>query len=48
MQTHANAGPFDTTNGLPVHVFVVHAVVVLLPLCGLSVIVIAIIPRLGD
>lgn len=44
MQTVANAGPFDTTNGLPVHVLVVHVVVVLLPLCGLGAIVIAIIP----
>ncbi|HEX8970635.1 DUF2231 domain-containing protein [Oryzihumus sp.] len=36
---------FDTVFGLPVHVLVVHAVVVLLPLMALVTMVIAFVPR---
>lgn len=37
---------FDTFDGLPVHALVVHAVVVLVPLAGLGVIALALLPRL--
>ena len=36
---------FDTIFGLPVHAFVVHAVVVLLPLSALGVVLMAAVPR---
>ncbi len=36
---------FDTVNGLPTHVLVVHVVVVLLPLSALGAIAISIVPR---
>jgi hypothetical protein len=36
---------FDTFRGLPVHILVVHAVVVLVPLGALGVVAIAIVPR---
>lgn len=36
---------FDTVLGLPVHAFVVHAVVVLVPLSALGVAAIALVPR---
>lgn len=35
----------DTFRGLPVHALVVHAVVVLVPLCALGLVVIAVVPR---
>lgn len=38
------SGPFDTAGGLPVHVLVVHAVVVLVPLTALGGIAIAVVP----
>ena len=38
---------FDTVFGLPVHVLVVHAVVVLLPLMSVATLVWAFTPRLG-
>ena len=38
---------FDTVFGLPVHVLVVHAVVVLLPLMSVATLAWAFIPRLG-
>ncbi len=37
--------PFDTINGLPTHVLVVHVVVVLLPLAALGALAIAAVPR---
>lgn len=37
---------FDTFQGLPVHVLVVHAVVVLVPLSALATGVVALVPRL--
>lgn len=36
---------FDTINGLPVHVLVVHFVVVLIPLTSLGAILVACVPR---
>ncbi len=36
---------FDQINGLPVHVLVVHAAVVFVPLLGLAAIVYAVVPR---
>lgn len=36
---------FDTINGLPVHVLIVHVVVVLLPLSAIGAIIVACIPR---
>jgi hypothetical protein len=39
-------GPFDLITGLPVHVFITHAVVVVLPLAVLSLILVIAIPRL--
>ena len=42
----ASTGPFDLITGLPVHVFITHAVVVLLPLAVLSLILVIALPRL--
>lgn len=39
-------GPFDLVTGLPVHVFITHAVVVLVPLAVLSLILVIAFPRL--
>jgi len=36
---------FDTVNGLPTHILVIHVVVVLLPLSALGALVIAAVPR---
>ncbi len=36
---------FDTVSGLPVHVLVVHAVVVLLPLMAIVTVAVAVVPR---
>jgi len=36
---------FDTVFGLPVHVLVAHAVVVLVPLAAVGIVVIAVVPR---
>ena len=42
----ASTGPFDLITGLPVHVLVTHAVVVLLPLAVLTLILVITIPKL--
>jgi cytochrome b involved in lipid metabolism len=42
----ASTGPFDLITGLPVHVFITHAVVVLLPLAVLTLILVITIPKL--
>lgn len=39
---------FDTVQGLPLHILVVHAVVVLLPLSAAGVVAIALVPRWRD
>jgi len=44
--TTASTGPFDLITGLPVHVLVTHAVVVLLPLAVLTLILVITIPKL--
>ena len=41
-----STGPFDLITGLPVHVLITHAVVVLLPLAVVSLILVVTIPRL--
>ena len=41
-----STGPFDLLTGLPVHVFITHAVVVLVPLAVLSLILVISFPRL--
>jgi len=41
-----STGPFDLLTGLPVHVFITHVVVVLVPLAVLSLILVIAIPRL--
>ena len=41
-----STGPFDLITGLPVHVFITHAVVVLLPLAVLALILVIAVPRL--
>jgi cytochrome b involved in lipid metabolism len=41
-----SSGPFDLITGLPVHVFITHAVVVLLPLAVLLLILVVTVPRL--
>ena len=38
-------GPFDLINGVPVHPLVVHAAVVLVPLAGLGVLLMVVVPR---
>lgn len=45
MSALPTAGPFDTVAGLPVHVLVVHAVVVLVPLTALGAVAISLVPR---
>jgi len=45
-QAPASTGPFDLITGLPVHVFITHAVVIVLPLAVLSLILVVAIPRL--
>lgn len=42
----ASSGPFDLITGLPVHVLITHAVVIVLPLAVLSLILVIAIPRL--
>ena len=42
----ASTGPFDLITGLPVHVLITHAVVVLLPLAVLTLILVITIPKL--
>ena len=42
----ASTGPFDLITGLPVHVLITHAVVVLLPLAVLTLILVVTIPKL--
>jgi uncharacterized membrane protein len=42
----ASTGPFDLITGLPVHVLVTHAVVVLVPLAVLTLILVIAIPKL--
>lgn len=42
----SSSGPFDLITGLPVHVFITHAVVIVLPLAVLSLILVIAIPRL--
>ncbi len=44
--TTASTGPFDLIMGLPVHLLVTHAVVVLLPLAVLTLILVITIPQL--
>ncbi len=44
--TTTSSGPFDLITGLPVHVLVTHAVVVLLPLAVLTLILVITIPKL--
>jgi uncharacterized membrane protein len=44
--TTTSTGPFDLITGLPVHVFITHAVVVLLPLAVLTLILVITIPKL--
>lgn len=44
--TSASSGPFDLITGLPVHVFITHAVVVLVPLAVLSLVLVVAIPSL--
>ena len=44
--TTASTGPFDLFTGLPVHVLIAHAVVVLLPLAVLTLILVITIPKL--
>lgn len=44
--TTASTGPFDLITGLPVHVLITHAVVVLLPLAVLTLILVITIPEL--
>ncbi len=39
---------FDQVNGLPVHVLVVHAAVVFVPLLALTAVLYALVPRLRD
>ncbi len=39
---------FDQVNGLPMHVLVVHAAVVFVPLLALSAVLYALVPRLRD
>jgi cytochrome b involved in lipid metabolism len=38
-------GPLDTFNSLPAHPLLVHAPVVLIPLCAIGVVVLALVPR---
>jgi hypothetical protein len=45
-QAPASTGPFDLITGLPVHVFITHAVVIVIPLAVLSLILVIAIPRL--
>lgn len=45
MDAVAASNPFDTIGGLPVHVLVVHLVVILLPLAAIGAIVIGLIPK---
>ncbi len=45
-QAPASTGPVDLITGLPVHVFITHAVVIVLPLAVLSLILVVAIPRL--
>lgn len=40
--------PLDTVFGLPVHVLVVHAVVVLLPLASIGAVLVALLPRFSQ
>ncbi|MFM7146805.1 MAG: DUF2231 domain-containing protein [Actinomycetales bacterium] len=40
--------PLDTVFGLPVHVLVVHAVVVLLPLASIGAVLLALLPRFSQ
>ena len=46
VSTLASTGPFDLITGLPVHVFITHAVVVLLPLAALLLMAVVALPRL--
>lgn len=46
MPLASSTGPFDLITGLPVHVLITHAVVVLLPLAVLTLILVITLPRL--